>query len=287
MSPPPTIGLIAGNGAFPALFARAARRAGARVVAVGMIGETLPLLAPLVDQLSWVRVGQLGRMIRLLRRAGVVEAAMAGGVQKARLFSGARPDWRGLRVLTRAWVRRDDGMLRAIAAEFERDGIRIVDSTRYMPDALSPAGVLTRRAPSPQQWQDLRYGWQVARQFGQMDIGQTVVVRSGAVVALEAIEGTDACIRRGGSLTGGQGAVVVKLAKPNQDMRFDVPVVGLGTLDSLAAAGARVLGLEAQRTLLLAPAEFLAAADRRGLVVVGLSPASLPQEAPCGLASSS
>lgn len=283
---PPPIGLIAGNGDFPCLFARAARRAGVRVAAVGMLGETRLEVAAEVDSMGWVRVGQLGRMIRLLRRAGVREAAMAGGITKTRLFGRARLDWRGLRLLTRALVRRDDGMLRAIAAEFERDGIRIIDSTRYMPDALCPVGLLTGREPSAQAWRDLRYGYRLAREFGKLDVGQTVVVKAGAVLALEAIEGTDACIRRAGPLSGGDGAVVVKVAKPSQDMRFDVPVVGLTTLDSLTAAGVRVLGLEAGRTLLLAPEALLQAATKRGISIVGLDPV-LAEEAACSRALSS
>ena len=283
---PPPIGLIAGNGDFPCLFARAARRAGVRVAAVGMLGETRPEVAAEVDSMGWVRVGQLGRMIRLLRRAGVREAAMAGGITKTRLFGRARLDWRGLRLLTRALVRRDDGMLRAIAAEFERDGICIIDSTRYMPDALCPVGLLTGREPSAQAWRDLHYGYRLAREFGKLDVGQTVVVKAGAVLALEAIEGTDACIRRAGALSGGDGAVVVKVAKPSQDMRFDVPVVGLTTLDSLTAAGVRVLGLEAGRTLLLAPEALLQAATKRGISIVGLDPV-LAGEAACSRALSS
>lgn len=264
------IGLIAGNGQFPLLFARAARARGVRVVAVAMRGETEPAIEGEVDALTWVRVGQLGRMIRAFVRAGVGEAAMAGGVRKTRLFGHARPDWLGLRVLARCAVRRDDGMLRAVAAEFERRGVRIVDSTLFMPDALAPAGVLTQAQPSPRQWQDLHYGLGVARQIGRLDIGQTVVVKDGAVVALEAIEGTDACIRRAGDLTGQRGAVVVKVAKPVQDMRFDVPAVGLATLDCLQGAGAQVLGIEAGRTLMLEPNRLIGEANRRGLVVVGL-----------------
>jgi DUF1009 family protein len=269
-APQESIGLIAGNGQFPLLFARAARQQGVRVVAVAMQGETEPSIAQEVDTLTWVRVGQLGKMIRAFARAGVRRAAMAGGVRKTRLFGGARPDFLGLRVLARCVIRRDDGMLRAVAAEFERQGITIVDSTLFMPDALAPQGVLTAGQPSPREWQDLRYGFGVAQHIGQLDIGQTVVVKDGAVVALEAIEGTDACIRRAGELTHRRGAVMVKVAKPVQDMRFDVPAIGPATLDSCEAAGVRVVGIEAGRTLMIEPERLIAEANRRNLVLVGL-----------------
>jgi hypothetical protein len=270
MSPDGTIGLIAGNGQFPLLFARAARAQGVRVVAVGMRGETLPQLADEVDSLAWVRVGQLGRTLRLLAAAGVQRAAMAGGLDKRRLFRRARPDWVGLQLLARCALRRDDSMLRAVAAAFEQRGIGIVPSTVFMPDALAPAGVLTQTQPTPRQWQDLAYGLEVGLQIGRLDIGQTVVVREGAVVALEAIEGTDACIARAGVLTDHAGSVVVKVAKPGQDMRFDVPAIGPQTLDALQAAGARVLGIEAGRTLLLEPDKLIERADALNLSIVGL-----------------
>lgn len=266
-----TIGLIAGNGSFPLLFARAARARGMRVFAVGMRGETDTKLAAEVDQLTWVRVGQLGKMISAFERAGVTRAAMAGGVRKTRLFSRARPDLLGLRLLARMVVRRDDGLLRAVAAEFERRNIEIVDSTLYMPDALAPAGVLTEQQPTEQQWRDLRYGLRIAREIGKLDVGQTVVVKAGAVIALEAIEGTDACIARAGDLV--SGAVAVKVAKPDQDLRFDLPAVGPRTIDSLAAAGITVLGVDAGRTLILDSTQMLEAANRRGIAIVGLSAA--------------
>ncbi len=267
------MGLIAGNGEFPLLFAQAAKKQQVPLVAVGMLGETRPELANLVEQLTWVRVGQLGRMIHVFKRAGVTEAAMAGGVRKTRLFGGMWPDWRSMWLLARCAVRRDDGLLRAVAYMFEDAGIAIVDSTRYMPEALAPPGVLTRDAPTGKQWRDLRYGYGIAREIGRLDIGQTVIVKAGAVVALEAIEGTDACIQRAGALTGGKNAVMVKIAKPSQDMRFDVPAIGVETIRNLAAAGIGVLGIEAHRTLMLQPEHVLHAAHAWGVVLVGLEPA--------------
>ena len=270
-----TIGLIAGNGHFPVFFARAARHKGHRVVAVAMRGETDPVLEQEVDAITWVRVGQLGRMIGAFRKAGVTQAAMAGGVRKSRLFETARPDWLGLKLLASVAWRRDDRLLRAVAEEFERAGIAIVDSTLFLPEVLAPAGVLTKSRPSEDEWRDLRYGYAMAREIGRLDIGQTVAVKNGVVVALEAIEGTDACIRRAGELSGRQGVVIVKVAKPEQDMRFDVPAIGVATVESMHAAGCRVLGVEAGRTLLLEPQPLAAAADARQVAIVGLQAGDL------------
>ena len=269
------VGLIAGNGAFPRLFARAARAAGARVTAVALRGETLPGLEVEVDALHWVHVGQVGRMVRHLRRGGVQVAAMAGGVDKRRLFTKARLDWTGARLLWRLARRQDDGMLRAIAHVFERGGVPIVSSTCYLPRAMVPPGPLGQHRPTAKAWRDLAYGLEVARSIGALDVGQTAVVRAGAVVALEAIEGTDACLRRGGALCAGRDAVAVKVAKPAQDMRFDVPAVGPRTVEVAFEAGIHVLGLEAGRTLLLEPDVVRARADALGICVVGL-----PWEAP-------
>ena len=268
------LGLIAGNGQFPLLFAQAAQARNIPVVAVGMHGETLPAVEAAVTSMTWVRVGQLGRMIATFRRAGVERAAMAGGVRKTRLFGGVRPDWRSMWLLARCAIRRDDGLLRAVADEFERAGITIVDSTLYMPEALAPHGVLTHRAPNRQQWRDLMYGYDIAQQIGRLDIGQTVAIKAGAVVALEAIEGTDACIQRAGELTGGRGGVIVKVAKPAQDMRFDVPAIGVETIVQLQAAGIGALGVEAKRTLMLQPQRILDAANAAGISLVGLSQAT-------------
>lgn len=264
------IGLIAGNGQFPILFARAAKQRGVRVIATAMHGETEPALSNEVDAITWVRVGQLGKMIRAMKRAGIRHAAMAGGVRKTRLFGHAYPDLLGWRVLAQCVIRRDDGILRAIAGAFEQRGIRIVDSTLYMPDALTPVGVLTPRQPNAEQWRDLRYGMLIAREIGKLDIGQAVVVRDGTVLALEAIEGTDGCMLRAGALAHHRGGVVVKVAKPTQDMRFDVPAVGPQTITTMVAAGIDVLGLEAHRTLILEPETFMAAAIKHQRIVVGL-----------------
>ncbi len=269
-----SIGLIAGNGDFPILFARAASANGMRVVAVGMRGETNPEIANEVDNLRWVSVGQLGGMIRYLRKQGIRQAAMAGGVRKTRLFDlwrHARPDLTAARVLMRNAIRPDDGLLRAVAAEFERNEIEIVDSALYMPQALAPSGPMTSRTPSRKMQNDIDYARDIARAVGRLDVGQTVVVKDGAVVAIEAIEGTDECIMRAGKLTGGgRGAVVMKVAKPGQDMRFDLPTVGVDTIATMAAAGIDVLGVEAGRTLMLKPEDVIQAANHHKMVIVGV-----------------
>ena len=266
-----TIGLIAGNGTFPILFARAARQKGVHVVAVAMQGETLEDINAEVDEITWVRVGQVGKTISAFKKANITQAAMAGGVRKTRLFEGARPDMTGLKLLAKNLTRPDDGMLRTFAKAFEDEGIEIVDSTLYMPEALAPKGVLTKRDPTPEQWLELDYGYTIARSVGELDIGQTVIVKSGAVVALEAIEGTDACIKRAGELTKNKGAVMVKIAKPNQDMRFDVPAIGVETLNALESAGIELLGIDAGRTLMLDKEAILLAANKRKIIIVGLN----------------
>lgn len=270
MQPTESVGLIAGNGRFPILFAQAAKEQGIRVVAVGMDGETDPEIASHVDAFSMVKVGQLGKMIKIFQKASISKAAMAGGVRKTRLFGGARPDWTALKLLAKNAVRKDDGMLRAIASEFESKGIEIIDSTIYMPECLAPEGVLVGNDLIEEALTDLHYGYEVAQKIGELDIGQTVVVKAGAVVALEAIEGTDACLQRAGELTDKKGGVAVKVAKPSQDMRFDVPAIGVKTIDNLAAAGITVLGIEAGRTLMLEPQKIMERADTLGITIVGL-----------------
>lgn len=268
------IGLIAGNGRFPLIFAETARREGVRVVAVAHRGETDEAIEPLVSALTWVRIGELGKMIRTFRDAGVTRAVMAGGLSKAGVFRGGRPDLRGAVFLARMRSFRDDALLRGIAAEFESDGIAIVPSTTFLSTLVTKPGVLGRLAPKHKEWSDIAYGFRVAKEVGRFDVGQSIVVRGGVALAIEGMEGTDACIRRGGELGHG-GAVVVKVSKPGQDLRFDVPAVGPRTIETMAAAKARVLALEAQRTILLDREPLLAEADRAGIAIVGVDEMSL------------
>lgn len=272
MAGPPPIGLIAGNGVLPVLAARAAREKGLSVVALAHRGETDPALAQEVDVLHWVRVGQVARMERLLRAAGVERAMMAGGIGKLRAFAEARPDLGTLRILARLPSFLDDGLLRAVAHEFESQGIAIVSVTELAPQLLAPEGRIAGRPLTPAQREDVALGMKVAALLGDADVGQTVVVRRGIVLAVEAVEGTDAAIRRAG-LLGGDGQVVVKRAKPRQDTRFDLPAVGPGTLKVMREACASVLALEAHRTLLLEADVLVREAERAGIAVVGVSPA--------------
>jgi UDP-2,3-diacylglucosamine hydrolase len=257
------IGLIAGSGRLPLLFAEAAERAGHTVVAVGHEGETDPALRAS----AWVKVGQLGRIAEVLRDAGVAEAVFCGGLRRPRLFD-VRPDWLGLKILARLRTFGDDAALRGIAAGLEEEGIRIVSPLPLVPELLARHGPLGKRRLSDEERADAVTGLAAARLLGEADIGQTVVVKRGVILAVEAVEGTDACIARGGAL--GRGAMVVKARKPQQDERFDVPAIGPRTLESCAAAGCTALAVEAGTTLVLDRAELVERADRSGIAVEGI-----------------
>ncbi len=266
------IGLIAGNGRFPLLFAETARSYGIDVVAVAHQGETPPEIADLVNELTWVRVGELGKIIKAFKKAGVGRAVMAGGIKKPKHLTDFRPDFRGAAFIAKTRSLKDDVLLRGIAAELERDGITIVESTLFLGDLVPSAGTLTRTEPRKSDWEDVRFGFAVAKDIGRWDIGQSVVVKDGAVIAVEGIEGTDAAIRRGGAIGRG-GVVVVKVSKPTQDLRFDVPAVGAMTIAVMHEVGATVLALEAGRTIMLDRGALLAAADAAGIAVVALTAA--------------
>jgi DUF1009 family protein len=263
------VGLIAGNGRFPFLVAAAARKAGRRVVAVGIEEETDPALQAEVDELHWMSLGQLGKAMEALRGARVREAIMAGQVKHRQIFSGIRPDLKLLAVLARLAFKNTDSLIGGVADAFEREGIRLLPSTSFLEDQLASEGAMTRHKPTGEQRSDVEYGVKIAQALGAVDVGQTVAVKDRAAVALEAMEGTDEVIRRAGRLAG-PGVSVVKLAKPRQDMRFDVPVVGPGTLAAMREAGAALLAVEAGRTLLLDRPAFLAEADAAGIAVLGL-----------------
>lgn len=270
-SGPETIGLIAGNGRFPLLFAREARSRGHRVVAVAHKGETDPALDAEVDDVTWIRVGQLGRMIKTFRSGGVTRAVMAGGIDKVRSLSQVRPDLRGMLFLRRALTRGgqgDDALLRALAAELEGEGVTIVSSTTCLEHLIATPGRIAGPRPSAQALQDIRTGCRVLKALGSVDVGQSVVVERGVVLAVEAVEGTDEAVRRAGRLGRGS-AVVVKTAKEGQDMRFDVPAVGPVTIATMAGSGATLLAVEAGSTLLLDRESFLEAAADAGIGVVG------------------
>lgn len=264
------IGLIAGNGRFPLLFAENARRLGYRVSAVALSGEADPSLERVVDRMHWVALGQLGRLIKAFKHDGVRQAVMIGGVKKTHLFSNIRPDLRSLALLRRVTVRKDDALLRAIAAELEDEGIRVRESTFGLDGLLVEEGTLTKRAPTRKEWRDIEFGWEMAEAVGRLDIGQCVVVKDRVVVAVEAVEGSDEAIRRGGKLAR-SGAVVVKRFKPQQDRRFDLPAVGPGTIRAMAESGAAVLAIEAGKAVFLDREDAIHAADQAGIAIVGLA----------------
>jgi DUF1009 family protein len=263
------IGLIAGGGQFPLLFARAARRRGRKVVAVAHVNESNSDLETEVEQLCWVKLGQLGKIIKYFKRFGVEEAVFAGTITKTRIFKDVLPDFKGLTLWNKIDARQDDAILRAVAATLEQEGVRVLASTIYLEHLLFPKGVLTRKKITDSEVEDIRFGWKIAREIGRLDIGQCVVVRNRTVLAVEAIEGTDAAIKRGGKLAG-KGTVVVKLKKPGQDFRFDLPATGTTTIDTLAEAGGRVLAVEAGQSLLFDREEMITAAEEAGITVVGV-----------------
>ncbi len=258
---------MAGGRQYPLILARAARNHGFRVAAVALSGETDPALAGLVDEILWVKIGQLQKSIDFLKERGVAQAVMAGGVTKENLFVNFDPDPRALAAAATMTSLNDDSLLRAMAGEFEKDGIRIEPTTLFAPELLAAEGVLTRTAPTSAQEADIALGWTIAKAIGRLDVGQCVVVRDKVVLAVEAIEGSDETIRRGGRLGHGN-VVVVKVVKPGQDLRFDLPSVGLGTVAVMKEAGAAVLCIEAGATLMFDRDEMLAEADHAGLVIV-------------------
>ena len=261
------VGIIAGSGQLPFVAAREARAQGLRVVAAAIRQEASPELAGVVDALHWVGVGQLGRLIRVLRSEGVADAVMVGKIHLSWLWEKVRPDLRALWVLWRVRDRRGDSLLEAVAGELQRAGITLLDCRRFLNPLLAPRGILTRRAPTRREREDLAFGRDIAREVAALRLGQTVVVRQGTVVAVESVEGTDACIRRGGSLARG-GVVVVKATRPDHDMRFDLPVVGPDTVAALRDAGATAMGVETERTLIVDRDATLAALDAAGIALV-------------------
>ena len=262
------IGLIAGNGIFPVLFAREARARGYHVVAVAHVGESRSEIDGAADSVDWIRVGQIAKLIRVFRREGVRRAVMAGGIDKVRSLSRLRPDWRAVRLLGRTLARGDDALLRGLADELATDGIEIVPCTTFLERLLFPAGLVAGPPLESRARDDVRLGCRVLSALGALDVGQSVVVEGGVVLAVEAIEGTDETIRRAGALGRGH-AVVVKAAKQAQDMRFDVPAVGPRTVETMAANGARTLAVEAGRAILLEGEDVIALARRHAITIVG------------------
>jgi len=263
------IGIIAGGGQFPILFAQAARKEGLTVVAVAHEKESLPELEQAVDRFAWVKLGQLGRIISFFQQEGVKETAFLGPITKTNIFTDVRPDLKGLSLWNKVDSRQDDSILRAVAAELAREGIDVIESTRHLRHLMFPKGNLTGRKPTARQVEDIRFGWQVARGAGDLDIGQCVVVRNRVVLAVEAIEGTDAAIRRGGEL-GREKTVVIKVKKPNQDFRFDLPAIGLTTVETMLSVKSAVLAVEAGQALLFDREQVVRTAAKAKIAIVGV-----------------
>jgi hypothetical protein len=271
------LGLLAGRGRFPILVAHKAQALGISMVCVGIRREASAELAGLVPCFYWSRLAALGRMIRCFRREGVRQVVMAGKITKSVMYSPWRwmqlwPDWRTIRFWfnRRRADNRDDSLLGGVIDEFAAEGIHFISALAICPELLVQAGVLTRRRPTTSEQADIAFGWQLAKEMGRLDVGQSVAVCERAVLAVEAIEGTDQAILRAGSLCRSGGFVVVKVAKPQQDMRFDVPTVGSSTIETLHQAGGRVLALEAGKTIILDQEVTVALADRFGLTIVAL-----------------
>jgi hypothetical protein len=275
-APGERIGLIAGNGRFPIIFSDNARRLGYAVTAVAHLEITLPELERHVDRIHWVKIGQFNKVIKALKGDGIRQAVMLGGVRKVNLFD-VRPDMRAIMMARRVKEWKDDVMLREFAAEMEREGIVIRESTFGLGEVLVEHGVLTRRKPSASEWEDIRDGWRIALEIGRMDIGQCVVMKDGVVVAVEAVEGTDEAIRRGGTQAG-NGAVVVKRCKPQQDLRFDLPAIGPGTIKTMQSVKALTLAVEAGRSVILDRQELIDLADESGITVVGVTEEDVTRE---------
>jgi DUF1009 family protein len=266
------IGLIAGNGRFPFLALRGARDLGHDVTVVAVKEEASRDLeaeaARAGADLHWISLGQLGKCIKLLKNAGVSRAVMAGQVRHVKIFSGIVPDLTLLSVLTRLKAKNTDALISAVADVMRDSGIELLDSTAFLAPLLARAGVLGSRPPTAEEREDFEFGYRMADAIAALDIGQTIAVKERAVVAVEAMEGTDEVIARAGHLAG-SGVRVVKVAKPNQDMRFDVPVVGLATIEAMRAAGASALSIDAGRTLVLDGEHVFASADEAGIAIVG------------------
>lgn len=278
------IGLLAGSGEFPLMFASAARQQGLRVHAVGVFGMVDETLRTVCDGFDYTPLARLGRAIRCFRRAGVRRIVMAGKIDKKVLFSPylvwrLLPDWRTLRMwyghITRD--RKDDTLLLAVIREFERDCLTFDSALDYCPELLVKHGFLTRRQPTPQQWKDIRFGWEMAKEMGRLDVGQSVMVKDTAVLAVEAIEGTDSCIRRAGDLCRRGGFTIVKTSKPQQDMRFDVPTIGAQTIRTMHESGAKVLAIESDKTIVLDQPEVIRLADNYGIAVVAINAQEMEQ----------
>ncbi len=261
------VGLISGSGQLPILLAKILKGLGRSVVALALREETSGEIEAHVDRCFWIGVGDFGELVAILKREGIQRTIMIGGINKRRILRGARPDERGMMLLANLINRGDNEILAAVSTELEKEGVIVEGSNQYFQSMLAPSGPLTRMRPTERQEKDIDLGLEVISGIGSLDIGQSVVIKDGVVLAVEAIEGTDEAIRRGGRL-GGSGAVIVKASKPSQDLRFDCPVVGLKTVEVMGEVEAAVLAIEAQKTLVVDKEEALQVAERAGIAIL-------------------
>ncbi len=264
------IGLIAGGGQFPIIFSKAAKSKGFAVYAVAYKNETDSGLKDHVDAIEWFHLGQIKRVIKFFKKNDINQAVLMGSITKTRMFSDLRPDTKAISLVAGMKHTHDDGLLRGFVRVLEKEGVKIKASTFLLPDLLARKGCWTERKPTRSEKTDIELGWKLAKEIGRLDIGQCVVVGGGSVLAIEAIDGTDATIIRGGKLGKG-AAVVVKVCKPNQDMRFDIPAVGAQTIKSMHEAGAKVLVVEAGKAIVFDREEMIDLADKLGIAVVGMA----------------
>jgi DUF1009 family protein len=263
------LGLIAGLGDLPMSIATDAKAQGYTVVAIALEPLADKSLQSSVDEIKWINVGKFGKILETLKKYGIKEAVMAGKVSKTLLYkSKITPDLKAVKLLFSLKDRKDDSILLAFTKELEKEGIKLLDITRFTFSMLTPEGILTKEKPTDEEWKDIKFGWKIAKEIGGLDIGQTVVVKNQAVMAVEAIEGTDEAIKRGGLLAG-KGAVIIKVSKPNQDMRFDVPVVGLNTVKTMAEVSARVLCIESRKSIILNKEKIIKESNKAGIAIVG------------------
>jgi len=261
------IGLVAGNGVFPIQFAERARELGLEVIVVAHKGETDPSIERFASKCVWIKVGQLGKLIKTFTKSGVKQATFAGGIKRINIFKGVRLDLKAVALIARLGSVKDDIILRGIASELERIGIAVIGAHILLDKAVPSAGVLTRRDLTQDELKNVIIGWEAATLIGRLDIGQTVVVNGGVVTAVEAVEGTDEAIRRAGHLSG-RGSVVVKLAKPQQDLRLDLPAVGPETIETMKRAGSSALVIQSGRAIFLDPQEIITRANGAGIAIV-------------------
>ncbi|MEW5909397.1 MAG: UDP-2,3-diacylglucosamine diphosphatase LpxI [Thermodesulfobacteriota bacterium] len=263
------IGLIAGGGQFPVLFSKRAREREFAVYAAAYVKEADPDLIRYVDGIEWIHLGQIRRLIRFFKKNHVTQAVMMGSIRKTRMFSDVRPDMKAISMIVSMKSTHDDGVLRVFASTLEKEGIRILPSTLLLPELLAPEGVWTKRKPNRSERADMELGWRCAKEIGKLDIGQCVVAGGGSILAVEAVEGTDAAILRGGTLGNGN-AVAVKICKPDQDNRFDMPAVGLQTVLTMGDGGVKALGVESGRTIVFDREKMVALADEMGIAIIGI-----------------